>query len=204
MPAALSRQPLPPSPVLRHHGPDDPDRAEVEAFIHRVFAQRFGARVRHFMPQLLSLRDPHSGLLIAAAGTRRATAPLFLERYLDAPIDRLIAGRDGLPPPRAAIAEIGQLAASRAGAGRLLIPALLSGLHEEGARWATCTLTEELRHLVLRLGLAPQVLGVADPARLGEEAADWGCYYEHQPLVIAGRLGPAVERLQARFGSVLA
>jgi hypothetical protein len=31
-------------------------------------------------------------------------------------------------------------------------------------------------------------LGRADPAMLGDGAADWGSYYEHAPLVMAGEI----------------
>ncbi len=184
--------------LLCEHGPDDPLRAEVEAYIRRVYAARFGARVEGFAPMLLALRDASDGRLRGAAGYRFATQPLYLERYLDAPVDQLLGEHGPLRPPRAEIAEIGHLCAERPGDGRLLIPAVAAHLHAVGVRWAACTLTEELRRLFLRLGLAPVALGPADPARLQpEELAAWGSYYEHRPVVIAGRLQPAFERLQA-------
>lgn len=183
---------------LCEHGPDDPRRAEVEAYIHRVYAQRFGARVERFAPRLLGLRSTVDGRLLGAAGYRLADQPLYLERYLDAPVDQLLGEHGPLRPPRAEIAEIGHLCAARPGDGLLLIPAVAAHLHAVGVRWAACTLTEELRRLFLRLGLAPVALGPADPARLlPEERAAWGDYYSHHPVVIAGRLQPAVERLQA-------
>jgi Thermostable hemolysin len=59
------------------------------------------------------------------------------------------------------------------------------------------TLTEELRHLFVRIGVTPLALGLADPARLGDDAADWGRYYEHRPVVLAGHL-PLALRILAR------
>src|SRR5690349_8234318 len=68
--------------------PADPERAGVEAFIRNVYQQRYGARVREFMPVLVSLRDATG--IVAAAGYRDAgTSPLFLERYLAAPVESL-------------------------------------------------------------------------------------------------------------------
>ncbi|MBL0720077.1 thermostable hemolysin [Piscinibacter sp. Jin2] len=183
---------------LCEHGPDDPRRAEVEACIRQVYAQRFGARVERFAPRLLGLRSTVDGTLLGAAGYRFADQPLYLERYLDAPVDQLLGEHGPQRPPRAEIAEIGHLCALRPGDGLRLIPAVAAHLHAAGVRWAACTLTEELRRLFLRLGLAPVALGSADPARLRpEERAAWGDYYSHHPVVIAGRLQPAVERLQA-------
>ncbi|MDZ4125102.1 MAG: thermostable hemolysin, partial [Hydrogenophaga sp.] len=77
------------SSLLRHEAPDGPPplaggrgrpprapaipaRSEVQAFIARIYAQRFGARVQQFTPCLVSLRDPLSGELVAAAGYRFA------------------------------------------------------------------------------------------------------------------------------------
>ena len=72
----------------------DPGRAEIEAFIRDVYARRFGAQVRHFMPVLACLRDATG--IVAAAGYRDARqSPLFLERYLHAPVEALLASRPG-------------------------------------------------------------------------------------------------------------
>lgn len=179
-------------PRLQVLGPDDLHRAPVEAFIREVYRERFGADVRRFAPWLVAQRDA-GGAIVAAAGWRAARgAPLFLERYLDAPVERL------LDTARERIVEVGHLAAGRAGEGRRLILALGPLLAAEGFDWVVSTLTEELRLLFLRLGIAPRALGIADAARLGDEAAQWGRYYEHRPVVLAGPLAPALQVLAKR------
>jgi len=76
---------------------DAADRREVEQFIHDVFAQTYGANVQHFMPELVALRD-ETGELVAAFGLRKAAnSPLFLEQYLDAPIETVMSNRFGKP-----------------------------------------------------------------------------------------------------------
>jgi long-subunit acyl-CoA synthetase (AMP-forming) len=60
------------------------------------------------------------------------------------------------------------------------------------------TLTQELRNLFVRMGVAPLALGVADPAVLGDDVAQWGSYYDHRPLVLAGRLESALQMLARR------
>jgi Thermostable hemolysin len=186
------------SPRLRVHGAQSPARAEVEAFIAGVYRERYGASVRQFAPVLVSLHDEH-GELVAAAGYRAADlGPLFLERYLDSAVDTLLAGDAGAAPRRAGIVEVGHLAASRAGEGRRLILLLGPHLAAEGFQWVVSTLTEELRNLFVRLGIVPLALGVADPAVLGAQAADWGSYYDHRPLVLAGRIGQALQMLARR------
>lgn len=177
-----------PAPELTVHGRDDPHRGAVENFIRAVYARHYGAQVLHFAPVLVGLRE--HGELLAAAGYRNAAhGPLFLERYLPAPVDTLLADHvDGAPPARERIAEVGHLAARRSGEGRRLIRLLAPHLAAQGFEWVVGTVTQELRSTLLRLGIAPLILGAADPAALGDEAALWGSYYEHQPLVLAGPL----------------
>ncbi len=197
-PAPHQRQAAPAAPSLRVHGPQDAGREAVEAFIRRVFAERYGADVRSFAPVLVSLRDA-DGELVAAAGYRSADGgPLFLERYLGAPAEQLLGATCSAAPARAHIAEVGHLAAARAGEGRRLILLLGPHLAAEGYRWVVSTLTEELRHLFLRLGIAPLSLGAADPALLGVSAAHWGSYYDHHPVVLAGQIELALKALARR------
>jgi len=201
---SMSANPLFPPPVVttptlcicREH---DPERAQVEAFIHDVYARRYGAQVRHFAPVLAFLRDATG--IVAAAGYREAhQSPLFLERYLDAPVETLLVSGSAAAPSRQSIVEVGHLAATRAGEGRRLI--LMLGVHlaRQDFQWVVSTLTHELRLLFLRIGVTPLTLGIADPTALGDEAVHWGSYYEHSPLVLAGHLPQAMRRLSTRHG----
>jgi Thermostable hemolysin len=175
-----------------------PLRAAVEQFIHRVYATHYGADIRHFAPQLVAQCDA-DGQLLAAAGYRPADVePLFLERYLDGPVQALLGTTVAQRPRRERIVEVGHLAAVRAGEGRRLILRLGPHLAAQGYQWVVSTLTEELRHLFMRLGIAPMALGVADPAVLGDDAAAWGSYYDHRPVVLAGQIGAALQALSRR------
>lgn len=186
-----------PTRRLTAHLPDSPRRREVEDFIRRVYARRYGAAVQQFAPVLVSLDDDHG--LAAAAGYRRADeAPLFLERYLQVPVESALQQHGLAAARRAAIVEVGHLAAERAGEGRRLIFLLAPHLAGHGFQWVVGTLTEELRHLFSRIGVAPVTLGTADPSVLGAEAAHWGSYYDHRPLVLAGHLMQALHRLASR------
>lgn len=184
-------------PVWSTHAAGDAARAAVEAFIRGVYARRFGAELQQFAPTLVSLRD-EQGVLAAAGYRSAATGRLFLETYLHAPIERVLGAHHGAAPARARIVEVGHLAASRAGEGLRLMRLLGPHLAALGFQWVVCTLTQELRHLFQRLGIAPLVLGRADPAMLGEHARQWGSYYEHRPMVLAGHLPCALPQLVPR------
>ncbi len=177
----------------------DPGRESVERFIQGVFARRFGARVLRFTPQLVCLKDSCSGDIVAAAGYRRAdSGALFLERYLDRPVEQYLTEPGQLPVLRKGIVEVGHLASERAGEGRRLIVHLAHHLAAQETHWVVSTLTEELRHLFVRMGITPLALGRADAQVLGDQASEWGSYYEHHPVVLAGQLQTALRWFQRR------
>jgi Thermostable hemolysin len=194
----VSCKPAATEPALVSHPAHDPRRAEVERYIAEVYARRYGAQVRHFAPTLVTLQ--RQGEIVAAAGYRRAAdGALFLEHYLDSPVERLLEQHAGHRPDRASILEVGHLASHRPGDGRRLIHLMTPQLASLGAQWVVSTVTRELRHLFIRTGVAPFALGAAHAAALGAEAEHWGRYYEHEPVVLAGHLPQALRHLaQAR------
>jgi hypothetical protein len=147
---------------------------------------------------LLALRDAE-GALVAAVGYRcAALEPLFLERYLNAPVEQVLFGVDAPVTARRGMVEVAHLVALRPGEGRRMMGELGCWLMGQGAQWVVSTVTRELRHLFLRMGIAPLALGVADPERLGEGARDWGSYYAHEPVVLAVALAQTT-RLRPRL-----
>jgi hypothetical protein len=192
------QEPLAASSTLRQYSAADPCRPQVEAFIQRIYANRFEAQVKAFAPVLVGLHD-RDGALVAAAGYRAAhTGTLFLERYLSQPVEALLYGGNATPGHRNGIVEVGHLASDRAGEGRRLIRLMGPLLAQNGFDWVVSTLTQELRHLFVRMGVAPLALGYADPSLLGNAAQDWGRYYDHQPVVLAGQLPLALKALNRR------
>jgi hypothetical protein len=163
------------------------ESGEIEDFIRQCFADAHGASIKHFMPRLLSLRARH-GDLIAAFGLRSASnSRLFLETYLDSPIEAVLQAQLGQVVKREEIIEIGNLSALYPGAARWLIVALTAMLHDEGYKWVVFTGTAALRNGFSRLGLRPVELGAATLEHLPPaDRASWGSYYDHAPMVMAG------------------
>jgi len=168
----------------------------LEQFIRQRFELQHDARIRHFMPCLFGLEN-QTGQLLGAVGVRSGNSgPLFLERYLDEPIQAAIGARLGqTQPSRGELVEVGNLAADSPGAARLLIVALTDLLVALGFRWVTFTGTPTLLNSFQRLGLTPIALGEADPARMGDELPDWGSYYDSRPRVMAGDIHGGHQRL---------
>lgn len=173
--------------------PGSPRRPEAEAFIRAVFARHYGAEVSSFAPDLMLLEQ--GGRTLAATGWRAAGAgPLFLERYLDQPIEAALARLAGQAVRRERIVEVGNLAAIRPGSSLHVILELGAYLDRQGYEWVVFTATRELIGIFTRLGLPPLALAPAEPARLGAEAAAWGRYYDTAPIVVAGRIRLGLER----------
>ena len=165
------------------------DRAEVEAFIRETFALAYKADVNSFMPRLLAVCRKN-GDLLAAFGVRAAkNEKLFLENYLDRPIEQEIRARAGVELDRSKIVEIGNLAAVYPGGVRWMIVALTVMLYEEGYEWVVFTGTSALRNGCNRLGLHPIEICPAQPERLeAGERGRWGSYYENHPVVMCGNI----------------
>lgn len=171
-------------PVHRAH----PARAGFENFIAARFGRAYGARLTHFLPHLLGVRDGLARWQAAAGYAAAGVQTLFLEQYLDQPIELALAAALGRPIARMGIVEVGNLAAISAGMGRAIIPQLARHLHRLGYIWVVFTATHALRNSFHRLGLRPLPLTRADPARLPDGGTSWGTYYDQDPVVMAGKI----------------
>ena len=170
---------------VREH--ENNTRGEIESFIRQCFSATHGASISNFMPRLLSLSSK-GGDVIAAFGLRAAAnSSLFLETYLDQPIEAILHSRVGEIVHREKIIEVGNLSALYPGAARWLIVALTVKLHDEGYKWVTFTGTSAVRNVFSRLGLRPVDLGMATLEHLPiSDRANWGSYYDNAPIVMAG------------------
>jgi hypothetical protein len=157
----------------------------IERFISDVFYQAYGARIKRFKPCLMSLRD-HGNKLVAACGFRNATLePLFMETYLDQPVETVIAERTGSPVRRGDIVEVGNFSVAMPGVARYLIAAIFDQLHATSKQWAVFTVVPAVYNALVNMGLQPIVLGDADKSRLPEQdQADWGSYYAQKPKIM--------------------
>ncbi len=175
---------------LQERRAGEPGRAELEHFVAAAFARAHGARVHGFMPSLLALEDG-SGAPRCTLGLRSAGSdPLFLEQYLDAPIETAIAAasRSTSPIPRGSIVEVGNLAGRGCRAAMYLVGQLPRFLLDRGFSWVSFTATGRVRELLERFDAPLLDLGPADPGRLAGGADDWGSYYRTRPRVMAGWL----------------
>lgn len=179
--------------TVRHTVVGSPRRAQGEAFVAGIFERQYAAAVDSFAPNLMLLENAER--IVAVAGWRCAgNEKLFLESYLDVPVEVAVSRLAGRTIDRRHIVEVGHLASDRRGGSVDVILTLASHLDRLGFEWVVFTATDRLIGIFSRLGLPPLALASADPARLGADAAHWGSYYATNPVVVAGRIRLALER----------
>lgn len=176
------------------------ERARAEHFIAERYKRDFDARVEAFMPRLFSLCATAAGGQEAgiegALGLRNAQGRLFVEQYLDVPIEEAIRTATGQTIERASIVEVGHFAGLRPGTMRTMILLLADRLHREGAAWVSFAGTRALCNAFLRMHLGPIALCPATCDRLPEASRGaWGTYYRNDPWVYVGPVHDGVRAL---------
>lgn len=177
---------------------DDPchgERRRVEAFIEANYLAAYGSHIGRHYPTLMSVQN-ESGEIYAVVGFRLAgDEPLYLEHYLDGPVEGAMSDAIGATVSRSQIVEIGNLASNGRGATIFLFAAMARHLLDIGAHFAVATATEELRGVFSKAGLGALRLAAADPDRLVDHGVSWGDYYQTRPFVLAGSIQAAAAPL---------
>ncbi len=178
----------PPSELIRLDGHSE-ERDRAGEFVRATFAEHYQADVKGLPSTLVTLQNPRNETTAVSGLRFGASERFFLEQYLDGPIEDYLGSAGEVD--RSRIVEICNLAAPTPGQVRYLLIALGAYLHSAGYEWVVCTAIGSLCNTLSRMSFTPVILGMADPARLGEAAADWGSYYDKNPRVIAGHLAEA-------------
>ncbi|KHT62665.1 hypothetical protein RJ45_16325 [Photobacterium gaetbulicola] len=182
-------------------GSQHPLRRDVEGYIAERYRLAFNASVTDFMPLLLAVFNKQHQLK-SACGIRIAnTGPLFLERYLSAPVETLLINACQQHVERQHLIEIGQLASFSQGSAPLHFLLLTQYLIEQGFGWCVFTATDPLYAMMRRLGLAPIQLCEAKAEHIENAKQIWGSYYRHHPRVCCGYLPNAYQQLSKRLGA---
>lgn len=167
---------------------DADERAELEAFVQAAFDRKHSAQVHTFMPTLLGFRDT-AGELKGVVGLRAASSErLFLEQYLDLPVEAAISAASGHSVQREQIVEVGNLAGVNCRAAVRMVAQLPAHLLARNFRWIVFTATGAVREILQGFGAPLLELAQADAAKVAGGRDEWGSYYETDPRVFAGYL----------------
>lgn len=168
--------------------PGQARRAELEQFVAHHYARVYGARLTQFMPVLLGLFDAVDQPF-AVMGLRPArNEALYLEQYLDYPVEQTLACAARQPVARSQIIELGHFAVARPDAALWIMLLATAYLKASGAGWACMTVIPVLQKALRRMGLQPLHLADVDASRLLDTQNQWGTYYQQRPQVIADQV----------------
>lgn len=171
----------------------DPQRR----LVRETYSKAFGARIDPASHQFLT-ETRTEGPVAVLGYTRAGAEPLFLERYLDRPVEALVAAAFGCKVPREQVVELGNLAACNGWAAVRLWGRAANDLGAE-MEFAVATLTAPLRAMFARIGLPITMLAPACPAPA--ERARWGSYYQADPQICAGRIAAGQEAIACFFAN---
>jgi len=183
--------------VITHQSASE--RAAAEQFIQRIYAEAYGASLDIRYPTLMSIAGENG--IAAAMGLRDAGSErLFLEHYLDKPVEEAIFDATGVHVARHEIIEVGNLGSSGLGAAKYLYLAFHAYACARGYKYVAVTATKALGRSFMHMGIGTHLLAHARPERVPGQGAGWGSYYESQPQVMAGSIAQGLEVLMERYG----
>lgn len=170
-------------------------RLKAEEAVKRIFRTAYGADISYYLPFLLTAEINQR--VAAVVGIRSAIAqPLFLEQYLNCPIETSIKNINGLDISRKNIAEIGNLVSCKTGISRQLFIVLAFALAQANIEWVSFTATTQVEQVLAKLSLQPVIIGQASEASLANGNGNWGSYYVDKPNVCIGNVYNAVHELK--------
>ena len=168
-------------------GPDSEDRTRLEARIRSGFGTHFGACIGGFMPRFALYQ--HALGATGVIGFRSAADDeLFLEHYLDLPVDQVISAEAGAAVARDTIVEVGQFVVDDRDIVGSFFRDLVPFLAGAGYEWVCFTGTNKIRSLLRRVGFHGLPIAAANAGRVSDTGDDWGSYYDNEPVVIVGKL----------------
>lgn len=181
---------------------NDDKRGAAEALINRRYQAQFGISIEVDYPLLLTLAK-RSGEVLAAVGLRcAADGPLFLEQYLERPIELELERHGFGAHRREKIVELGSLASVSNSASLFLVAAMAAYMESGRYGVAAVTGTRRLRRLFSLFDFKITALAAARQEKLADQRTDWGSYYRDDPWVLAGAVRQCFEAAILRAGSL--
>lgn len=186
MPASSKR-----GPSVAVTRPGDPLYAAAWAFTQAHYRRRLDCALTEGYPEIVVMCD--LGVITAVAGIRAASgSKLFLEQYLDAPVEEVVSSVQGKTIARRQLVELGAFTAlDRTWALALMneLPALLA---RRQFTHLVCTANRSIRLCLRVQGIHARVIASASQDLLTKQDENWGKYYQHDPLVLMGSIREAL------------
>jgi hypothetical protein len=194
--------------VFRLVGPEDRYYGAAVELARAVYLRAYGATIVPAPHRFIVCIDVATGAAIACAGLSFAgRAPLFSEHYMDAPVERALAGLFQRDVARRDVAEVSTRATIESTIGTELMRVMPLVCWYMGLRGVVCTVTTKLRRCFEAMKLQFHPIAAADPARLPSvQGVDWGTYYATRPMtgvIRVDTLGEYFDTVSCRYNQHL-
>jgi hypothetical protein len=135
--------------------------------------------------------------ILACTGYQPAAeGALFLEQYIDEPVEDCLQRLTNEPVSREQIVEIGGFAVAHKRHALPFMLQLAPTLAELGFKTVVCTVTRPMQNCLRKLGIVSTLIADADPARVDISNNAWGTYYDLNPVVLAGDIRATIDKIQ--------
>lgn len=158
-------------------------RTEVEEFSRNIYRKFYGAELIAFPKEFIAITYKTKGLMSCLGMNYAENSPLFLEQYLDAPIEEELTAITGSNVKREEIVEIGTLAVRSRSTCRMIISALAGLLVKRRKKYLVFTAVKTLRNTLSHLEVPFTTMTTASAERVKDNSR-WGNYYYDAPQVI--------------------
>lgn len=178
-------------------------------FVRATYSKHFDCDLAFFFPHMIVMFNRthvhlvgHPGYdIVGAVGYQVADLPLFLEQYLERPVEAEIGALTGHQPNRASLVEVGGFAVSSREHAMPLMLALAEQLDGLGLETVVCTASGPIRCCMAKAGLQTTVFGEAQPDKVDTSKNAWGRYYDTRPKLVFGDISEGRSRLQPKVAS---
>ena len=186
-------------PVMRPVASDDVLRPKLEAFISSSYKQVFNAKLKNYLPNLVAATSVNDEIQAAFGYCDAGRKSLFLESYLDKPIETLLSQRLGCPIKRQKIVEVGNLSITRNTNSVKIMRDIASHLQSFGYEWIVCTATRYLRMLFIKSGSRPIAIAQASQSKVNQDGTDWGNYYATPTEILVGNINQSLSLIEQKI-----
>jgi hypothetical protein len=163
--------------------PESPRYGEVQAHIHKIYHDVYGASIQSFAPLLVACYNSQ-GNIMCAAGIRTSADGFFSDAYLKEDLNSTVLEQTGQTVAASEIMEVVSLASATPFPVLSMLDAIIHWGRSQGMSLGIFTATAKLRHLLGRAKLSYTALCPANPAHIANPGT-WGSYYDTDPWVCA-------------------
>ena len=165
--------------------------------IQTQYQKHFSCQLQHSLPYSLSQLDHEQHQILACTGYQPASeGALFLEQYLDEPVEDCLQRLTYEYVSREEIVEIGGFAVGHKRHALPFMLLLAPALADLGFKTVICTVTRPMQSCLRKLGIVSTFVADADPARVDTRHNAWGSYYNLKPVVLAGDINSNIDKIR--------